>query len=62
MAYAVDGAQLITNYLNAHAAKNTFFYFTDGLLDTAFISQKDINENELLRLASRRWLIMSGRS
>ncbi|MBK7860426.1 MAG: ABC transporter substrate-binding protein [Archangiaceae bacterium] len=36
--YAVDGAQIINDYLANYAAKNTFFYFTDGLEDVGFIS------------------------
>lgn len=38
VAYAVDGSQIINDYLANHAAKNTFFYFTDGLEDPGFIS------------------------
>jgi branched-chain amino acid transport system substrate-binding protein len=36
--YAVDGAQIINDYLTNYAAKNTFFYFTDGLEDPGFVS------------------------
>jgi ABC-type branched-subunit amino acid transport system substrate-binding protein len=38
VAYAVDGAQIINDYLASFASKNTFFYFTDGLEDPAFVS------------------------
>ena len=39
VAYAIDGAQLMNDYWNSvHRAKNTFFYFTDGTQDPAFVT------------------------
>ena len=38
IAYAVDGAQMIKDYNSAFAAKQTFWFFTDGLEDPTFVS------------------------
>lgn len=38
IAYAIDGAQIIKDYNSAFAAKQTFWFFTDGLEDPTFIS------------------------
>jgi branched-chain amino acid transport system substrate-binding protein len=37
VAYAVDGSQIIKDYNSAFAAKQTFWFFTDGLEDPTFV-------------------------
>ena len=37
VAYANDGGQIIKDYLSSYASRGTFWYFSDGLGDPAFI-------------------------
>jgi len=38
VAYPVDGAQIVKDYLSAFSARNTFWFFTDALQDTGFVA------------------------